>query len=122
MVAIDPLNPIGQTVQRYFEGMHFGDTSRLREACHDDAYLMGYYQGAFTRQSLEEWCREVESLPKPAERGDPFEMRIVGIDVTGRIATVKAAVLYLEVRFTDYLTLVQFDDGWKIVNKAYCHE
>jgi Putative lumazine-binding len=122
MAAIDPLVLVGQTVQQYFEGMHFGDTSQLREVFHVDASLMGYYQGEFIRQSREEWCLEVEGLPKPAEHGDPFEMRIVSVDVTGRIATVKAAVLYLNLRFTDYLTLVQFDDRWKIVHKAYHHE
>jgi protease I len=122
MTAINPLVQIEQTVQQYFEGMHFGDTSRLREAFHADAYLMGYYQGAFARQSIEEWFLEVQGLPKPAERGDPFEMRIVSIDVTGRIAEVKVAILYMELKFTDYLNLVQFNDRWKIVHKTYHHE
>jgi hypothetical protein len=42
--------------------------------------------------------------------------------VTGRVAMAKVAVLYEGLRFTDYLTLVKFDDNWKIINKAYHHE
>jgi hypothetical protein len=122
MTASDPLISIGQTVQQYFEGMHCGDTGRLRKAFHVEAHLVGYYQGEYSNQSIAEWLLEVESLPKPVERGEPFDMRIISTDVTGRIAAVKVAVLYMELRFTDYLTLVNFDDRWLIVHKAYHHE
>ena len=122
MDAPSELNAIGRTIQDYFDGMHLGDTTRLRRAFHPDAYLFGYYQGSFSRFSLEDWMTEVESTPKPAESGEAFDMRIVSTDVTGRVAMVKVAVLYEGLRFTDYLTLMKFDDDWKIINKAYHHE
>ena len=122
MTATDPLIAIGQTVQLYFEGMHRGDTQRLRQAFRPDACLDGYYQGEYARLSLDEWLAEVEGLPKPSEQGEPFDMCIVAIDVSGRIAAVKVVVLYLGLRFTDYLSLVQFEASWRIVHKAYRHD
>ena len=49
-------------------------------------------------------------------------MRIVAIDLTGRVATVRTVALYQGLRFTDYLTLAKIEDQWKIVNKAYRHD
>jgi hypothetical protein len=122
MPTPNSLTSISNTVQRYFEGMHFGDASRLRDAFHADAFLVGHYQGAFTRQSLDEWISEVDGLPKPHEQGEPFDMKIIATDVTGRAASVKVAVLYMGLRFTDYLTLMEIGDGWKVMHKAYHHD
>ena len=122
MQTSNELSAIGATIDEFFTGMHTGDVDRLRHAFHPDAYLFGYYKGCFSRLSLDDWMEEVRSEPKPSESNEPFDMRIVATDVTGKVATVKTATLYLGLRFTDYLTLAQFDDGWKIINKAYHHD
>lgn len=122
MNASDELLAIGGIVQIYFEGMHQGNVDRLRAVLHADACVTGYYQGAYTRQTLNEWMAEVEGLAKPADSGEVFDMRIVSVDVTALVAVVKVAVLYLGLKFTDYLTLMNLDGAWKIVHKAYVHE
>lgn len=122
MSAGNEMAAIGQTIQDYFLGMHEGDTARLRRAFHPDAHLFGYYHGDYSRISLEEWLVEVTGMDKPCDTGEPFDMRIVNIDVTGRTASVKVALLYAGLRFTDYLTLIKFDGDWKIVNKSYHHD
>jgi hypothetical protein len=109
------------TIQNVFLCLHHGDVHRLREAFHPEALLWGYYMGEFYRQSVDDWMQELADMDKPAERGEPFDMRIVSADVTGRVATVKTAPLYHGLRFTDYLTLAQFDDGGTIVNKGDHH-
>jgi protease I len=119
MQASSTLNSIGQTIQTYFDGMHFGDTSRLRKAFHPDAFLFGYYHGEFSRISLEDWMTEVEGMDKPSETGEVFDMVIVSADVTGLTAQVKVAELYAGVRYTAYLSLVMIAEDWKIVNKLY---
>ncbi|CAG9200250.1 hypothetical protein PSP6_200086 [Paraburkholderia tropica] len=118
----DTFAQIAATIERFFIGMHTGDPRRLRAAFDPHAQLWGYYHGDFYRQSLDEWIVEIEGMGKPSENGEPFDMRIVAVDVTGRSAAVKTATLYQGLRFTDYLTLVEFDDGWKIVNKTYHHD
>lgn len=122
MQASSTLNSIGKTIQTYFDGMHFGDTSRLRSAFHPDAFLFGYYHGEFSRMSFEDWMSEVEGMDKPSETGEVFDMVIVSIDVTGPTAQVKVAELYAGVRYTAYLSLMIVEENWKIVNKLYhCH-
>jgi hypothetical protein len=63
---------------------------------------------------------EVEGFNKTS--GEAFDMRTILIDVTTRIAIVKAAVLYLGLRFSDYLTLAKLANKWCIVHKAYEHD
>jgi len=122
MQASSTLNSIAKTIQTYFDGMHFGDTSRLRSAFHPDAFLFGYYHGEFSRMSFEDWMTEVEGMDKPSETGEVFDMVIVSIDVTGPTAQVKVAELYAGVRYTAYLSLMIVEENWKIVNKLYhCH-
>ena len=122
MSAVSEILSIGETIQIYFDGMHQGDTARLRKAFHADASLFGYYHGEFSRISLEEWMAEVEGMAKPSDSGEKFDMRIVATDITGPTATVKVALLYAGLRFTDYLTLMKFDNTWKIINKSYHHD
>jgi hypothetical protein len=110
---------IATTVQSYFEGMHFGDTSRLRRVFHPDACLFGFYNGDYSRMPLEDWMREVEGMDKPSETGEVFDMQIVSTDVTGPTALVKAAELYAGLRYTVYLSLMQFGADWKVINKLY---
>jgi protease I len=119
MQASSTLNSISKTVQSYFDGMHYGDTSRLRSAFHPDAFLFGYYHGAFSRISLEDWMSEVEGMDKPSETGEVFDMVIVSTDVTGPTAQVKVSELYAGLRYTGYLSLMMVDEDWKIVNKLY---
>jgi protease I len=113
------LAAIEKTVRLYFDGMHHGDTTKLRQALHADAYLFGFYHGDFSRVSLEEWMTEVQGMEKPAQTGEVFDMRIVAVDTTGPTAQAKVAELYAGVRYTVYLSLMQIGEDWKIVNKLY---
>ena len=119
MQADEALKSIAGTVQSYFDGMHFGDTSRLRSVFHPDAFLFGIYNGEFSRMSFEDWMSEVEGMDKPSETGEVFDMVIVATDVTGPIAQVKATELYAGLRYTVYLSLMTIDGNWKVVNKLY---
>jgi hypothetical protein len=113
---------ITQTVQWYFDGMYRRDLEKLRQAFHPQAYLFGYLRGKFTHILAQDWFKMVESRPVPAENGEEYDMRIVSIDLTGAVSTVKVADLYQGLRFTDYLTLLNVEDQWLIINKAFHHE
>ena len=110
------------TVQHYFDGMYHRDLGLLRKAFHPRAYLFGHLNGKFVHISLDQWLDMVESRPVPAESGEPYDMKIVALDVTGQVATVKVADLYRGLRFTDYLSLAKVDDAWVIVNKTFHHD
>jgi protease I len=116
------LELITQTVEHYFQGMYHSDTERLKKAFHPEAYLFGHFQGAFTHASANDWFEMVKQRPAPATNGEPYDMRIVSIDLTGEVAVVKVADLYMDLRFTDYLTLLKVDGEWLIVNKTFHHD
>ena len=116
------LQAISDTIQNYFEGMYYRDTARLRKAFHPKAFLFGHFQGAWVVVPLDKWLGMVEGGPVPAENGEPFDMRIVSIDVTSQVAIVKVVDLYHGLRFTDYLSLASVDGHWMIVNKTFHHD
>ncbi len=116
------LQSITETVQHYFDGMYHRDVGLLRKAFHPQACLFGHLQGKFVHLPAEQWFAAVQSRPMPAESGEPYDMKIVSIDVTAEVAVVKVVDLYRGLRFTDYLTLLEVDGAWLIVNKAFHHE
>jgi protease I len=119
MEASNRLTSIVETVQTYFEGMHFGDTNRLKSVFHPDACLFGYYHGDFSRMPFEDWMAEVEGMDKPSETGEVFDMAIVAVDVSGPTAQVKVTELYAGARYSVYLSLALIDGNWKVMNKLY---
>jgi len=116
------LDLIAQTVQLYFNGMYQGDVESLREAFHPEAYLFGYLGKDFMHISAKDWFKAVDNRPIPFIEGEEYDMKIVSMDVTGEVATVKVADLYMGLQFTDYLTLSKIDGNWVIVNKAFHHD
>ena len=116
------LEQIRNTVDDYFLGMYHSDTDRLAKAFYSDSFLTGYFQGNFSRISVGDWLGMVGKTQAPAEQGEVYDMNIVSVDITENVAVVKVKDLYLGLWFTDYLTLIKLDDGWKIINKSYHHE
>lgn len=121
-----PSNPelslVRAAVQDYFEGMYRGDVARLRRVFHSHAMLYGYRDGTFTVLQMEEWLDKVAKRPIPGQSGEPFDMTIETIDLTGNVGHVKVRDLYMGLRFTDYLNMVKVEGRWQIVNKTFHHD
>ena len=121
-----PSNPelslVSTTVEDYFEGMYHGDMERLRRVFYPQAMLYGYRNGTFTVLKMDEWLDKVAKRPIPAQNGEPFDMTIESIDLTGNVGHVKVRDLYMGLKFTDYLNMVKFEGRWQIVNKTFHHD
>ena len=115
-------NLIARAVQLYFEGMYHSDVEKLKKAFHPKAVLHGYIEGELIHLPLDGWLERVKGVTAPAESGEAYDMRIVSIDVTGMVAAVKVADLYIGRRFTDYLSLVKVEDNWVIVDKIFHYD
>ena len=109
-------------IQDYFEGMYHGDLTRLKKAFFPSAKLYGYRYGAFIELTLEHWLERISTRPIPAQTGEPFDMVIESIDLTGSVGNVKVRDLYMGLRFTDYLHVAKVDGRWQIVNKTFHHD
>ena len=89
-------------------------TSTLRWSC------SGIGEGPVLTQDLDSWIDEMASTPPPSAAGEPFDMRVISIDVTaGMIASVKVVDLYGGVYCTDHLTLAMHEGRWVIVGKLF---
>ncbi len=109
------LADIQSIVQKYFEGLHFGDIELLESLFSPDCVL----KAPGIRRSRSEWLDLVERRPVPAIRGDKLGSKILSIEVLGDQAMVKAYVPLLDSIFVDYLGLLRENDSWLIVNKMY---
>ena len=113
---------IQQTVQYYFDGLYHADIEKLKKAFHQNSQVIGYFQGNFLFETLEQFIEFVRATPAPSRSGEEYDMRIVSIDMTGNEAVAKVEDLYLGFRFTNYLSLLNVDGNWLIVNKTFYHE
>ncbi len=102
-------------LEQYFEGLHHGNVEKLTAIFHPRCQL----QAPGIRRSRDEWLTLVAMRESPAKRGDPFNYRILSIDIQGEQAMAQVDCPLLGSRFTDYLGLLYESGEWKIVNKMY---
>lgn len=112
---------IRETVELYFAGMMEAKPELLRRAFHPVARLIGAKkEGGLWVIPVEEWAASWEGRePRSTER---YRNRIISVDVYGAAASVKTQLDWPEVRYVDYLSLVEVDGEWRIVNKIWTQE
>lgn len=108
------------TVERYLHGLKHNDIASLKQAFWPDAKLYFVQRGTLGQLTQLDWYKSFEKSAGKVEAGD---FRIVSVEVTSDIASVKVVEDWPgNTRYTDYLSLVRFDGTWKIVNKVYTSE
>ena len=112
---------IESVIDDYFQGMYHSDTARLERAFHLEGRITGYDEGKLIDNPIAGFIKFVSGVSAPADDGEAFDMVIESVDIAGTAAVVKVNDLYKGLRFVDYLTLLKFDNGWKIVNKTFHH-
>lgn len=120
--AADPDEPeIRAAVQSYFDGMMNHDVAALDRAFHPESRLLGAPERDLVVIPFERWKSFTE---REAPERDPsaYENRIVSIDTYGKAAVVKVDLTWPEVHYVDYLSLLEVDGEWKIVNKIWHQE
>ena len=111
---------VREVVEAYLHGLKFNDVESLRRAFWPDAKLFFVdRQGHLGQLSQARWY---EGFAGNAGHEEEGELRIASITVTRDIASVTVVEEYPRSRYTDYLSLVKFDSGWRIVNKVYTSE
>jgi hypothetical protein len=64
----------------------------------------------------------VQRFASSAGQEEKGDLKITEVDITGNAASVKVVEVYEKSKYTDYLSLLKFADGWKIVKKIYVAE
>ena len=108
------------TVEHYLHGLKFNDVESLKMAFYPDAKLFFVKRdGQLGQLTQEQWYKGFATNAGQEEKGD---LRITAVDITANAASVKVVEVYPNSKYTDYLSLLKFDGGWKIVNKIYVAE
>jgi hypothetical protein len=114
------LEAIEKTLWTYLDGLYEGDTNKLGAAFHEDSHLYSLAEGRLADLPRPKWLDMVASRPSPKSKGLQRTDRIVSIDLSGpETAFVKLECSMHPRYFTDYLTLLKFGDGWRIVSKTF---
>ncbi len=108
-------------ITNYFEGIFYGDITKLESCFHENTYLYGDIKGADYLKSVTEYLEGVKNRQSPEDLNETLKMKIIGIDVMGKIAMAKLHVPMLGYNYYDYLSLSKIKDEWKIVNKIFTH-
>jgi len=102
-------------VQDYCDGLYQGDISKLRSIFHSDVFL----KAPGLRRSLEQWLDAVASRPVPGQQGQPYDFKLLSIEITKDQAMVKLECPLFDHLYVDYLGLLKENGRWLIVNKMY---
>jgi hypothetical protein len=129
---------IRQVIQYYLDGRKNNNAESLKKAIHPKAKIFSLPVVHRTgKGDLSEISGELYVKYRSAERPKwprPFVQKIVSIDVTGNTAAVKIELFWPDawwgegkislrepapgVTDTEYLSLMKFDEGWKIVGQV----
>jgi hypothetical protein len=109
----------------YVDGIHnFRDPVAIRKGFHPGFEMLVLKNGQLEKLPIEKWIEAIEARnakePPPADGKRTTTAAFPLVEVTGSAAVVKVELTRDgKLVFTDYLSLYQFEDGWKIVGKIF---
>jgi hypothetical protein len=103
----------------YFKGLYTGDTELLRSVFHPEAALFAEVRGQSYYKRLDAYLEGVASRKSPEQVGEPYQMRVLSLDVTYNMAHAKVHVPALGFNYYNQLSLVFMNGAWVIVNKTF---
>lgn len=105
---------ITQVIATYFDGWASGDTVKLSKAMHPSCQLKSYRDGQFNQVDRAKYI----SYFQPHPREKDVKTKLIKMDITANIASVKTQISTDKYLFTDYLHLIKTNEGWFIVDKV----
>ncbi len=120
---IQDFDGIRETLIHYFDGLYHSDTSRLEQAFHADARYVTASGNELVNLGMDEYLPIVAKRPSPASRNEARRDEIVSIEFAGpKTACVRLHCAIAERLFTDFLTLIRVDEGWRIIAKVFHYD
>lgn len=105
-------------LQAYLEGHATGQEHHFLRAFAADAILVGLKDGRYTQRPASDYIAQSATGRAPADE-DLRRRWIRSISVTGNVATAVIELEYPHMKALDHMSLLKFEDGWRIVVKAY---
>jgi hypothetical protein len=108
----------------YFNGAFNDlDTVSMRKGFHPDFAIFSAKGNEISRYPIDAWIKGIEKRkqdPNFDKAQAKMDCKIASLDITEGCASAKIEISKNgKMIYTDYLSLLKFDDGWKIVAKVY---
>lgn len=104
-------------LDHYIAGHVTGSGAEFRRAFQDDAKLFWMRDGKLMQRTDDDFIAGAPGKPADDEAQRKRSVQI--LDITADVAVAKVVLDYPTVTFTDYMSLVKTESGWKIVNKIF---
>lgn len=91
----DDVIKIDTLITNYFEGLYFGNLIKLKSCFHENCHLYRDIKDVVYLNSLKEYFEKVKNRQSPKELNEDFKMKILGIDIIGKIACTYARLQLL---------------------------
>lgn len=116
----DEVAAVRRTVEHYTEGLRSGSVARLREGFHEQALMCGYLGATPMVTPIAGLYDFVESHEAPAESGEPTEITLAAVQVSGNTATAEVLErAYMGHDFRTSFQLLKLDGRWWIMAKLF---
>lgn len=116
----DARSQIEARMTLYFDGLYHSDTERLANVFAPEARYVCATGGEVINLGLDEYFPIVDAREPPAARGEARQDEIVSITMAGDSAALVIARCAIGARhFTDILSFINTDAGWRIIAKVF---
>jgi len=97
------------------------DTATMRDGFHPKFKIHGVSDGELSEYPIDTWIQAIEERKAKSDyQREHWTHRFPMVDVTGDAAVVKVELLHDGKHvYTDYLSLLKLENGWKITDKVY---
>ncbi|WP_306117070.1 MULTISPECIES: nuclear transport factor 2 family protein [unclassified Roseovarius] len=111
---------VRELLKLYFDGLYQSSSDVLRAVFHTDLAYVNGTAGNYERMGLEDYMARIDARTPPASRGDLREEVIERIEFKGdRIGIIEARMTMMGRNYQDLLTIINTDDGWRVLTKVF---
>ncbi|MCB1792694.1 MAG: nuclear transport factor 2 family protein [Gammaproteobacteria bacterium] len=114
---------VAALLDRYYEGLYYGNTELLRQVFHPAATYATAAGGELLRLDLDGYLPVVAKRESPASLGERYGFELESILFAGpTVALAKMRSTMLGKRFVDLLSLLKVDGEWRILAKVFHYD
>ena len=105
-------------LEAYIQGHRTGDASFMEKAFHPTARMTYMSDSGMVTVPITEYIARMRTAGVRATP-DTFARKIAMLDVVGTSGVGRIDMVLGTSTISDYMTVLKFADGWKIVNKSF---
>jgi hypothetical protein len=112
-----------ELLDKYYDGLYYGDTALLRDVFHPDARYVTVSGGQLLQLDMASYFPIVEARTSPQQLGEPYRFQIESLEFAGpatALARVRSSMFGKD--FIDLLAMIQIDGAWRIISKVFHYD